>query len=494
MFELSTLVLVLYFGCLAPLVLWGLHRGYLLLMSSTGSAPQAVDLPELPRVTVQLPLFNERFVAERAVRAMAALDYPADRLQIQVLDDSTDDTTDLLRPVVAQLADTGLDIQLLHRTDRTGFKAGALDAALPVATGELVAIFDADFLPHADFLRRVVPFMAPDVGMVQARWGHLNAAHSWLTGAQATLLDGHFVIEHAARARHDRWFNFNGTAGIWRRQAIDDAGGWQHDTLTEDMDLSYRSQLAGWRFVFVPQVVAPAELPQTMAAFKTQQFRWAKGSLQVARKLFLRLMRAPIPLGHKVEIAFHLLGNVAHPLMVVVSFLLPLAVWSRGHGSTGALLLVDLVVFIGSMGSITLYYGAAITRSGAPGIARRLLALPLVFALGAGIALSQSRAVFSGLFGDVGVFVRTPKQGSAGATYRSAVHWSVVGEVLMGLWLCAGFVVAASQGYYASLPFLGLFAAGWTLVGFSSLGAALRPARRVHAQPTPPAATAPEAR
>ncbi|MCA9493397.1 MAG: glycosyltransferase, partial [Myxococcales bacterium] len=272
-------VMIAYLAVLSLLSVNGLHRLWMVIAfwrRRPSIAPP--DPAEWPVVTVQLPVFNERYVVERLIRAVAALDWPRDRLEIQVLDDSTDDTTELSARLVDELRAQGHDIQLVHRTDRTGFKAGALAAGLAVAKGDLVAVFDADFVPTPDFLRRLVPWFAdPGVGMVQARWGHLNAEQDWLTAAQATLLDGHFVIEHTARNASGRWFNFNGTAGIWRRQAIVDGGGWQHDTLTEDLDLSYRSQLAGWRFLYLPEVVAPAELPPDMRAFKAQQHRWAKG-------------------------------------------------------------------------------------------------------------------------------------------------------------------------------------------------------------------------
>ncbi|MEO0649935.1 MAG: glycosyltransferase, partial [Planctomycetota bacterium] len=313
----------LYVACVGALALWGIHR-FLLLRAFRRSPWQrdriAASAPrQWPTVTVQLPIYNERNVVERLVEAAGALRYPRERLEIQVLDDSTDDTADLARAAVAGLQARGLDADHVRRPDRRGYKAGALDYGLRTARGELIAIFDADFVPQPDFLERLVGEFddAPDVGMVQARWGHINRDQSVLTRAQSALLDGHFVIEHTARAAAGHYFNFNGTAGLWRRAAIDAAGGWEHDTLTEDLDLSYRAQLAGWRFVYRPDVVAPAEVPADLAAFKNQQHRWARGSAQVLRKLGLRLLRAPIPWRLRIEALAQHLGAAARPAVLL---------------------------------------------------------------------------------------------------------------------------------------------------------------------------------
>ncbi len=466
--------MAVYLAVLGVLSLNGLHRLWL-VVAWLRRRPVATppDPATWPRVTVQLPVFDERYVVERLIRAVAALDYPPDRLEIQVLDDSTDDTTDRAAAVVAELVAQGRDAVLLHRTDRTGFKAGALAAGLAVAKGELVAVFDADFVPGRDFLRRLVPHFAdPGIGMVQARWGHLNADDDWLTRAQATLLDGHFVIEHAARHASGRWFNFNGTAGIWRRAAIEDGGGWQHDTLTEDLDLSYRSQLAGWRFVYLPDVVAPAELPPDMRAFKAQQHRWAKGSIQTCRKLLARVWASRAPLGVKLEATAHLTANLSYPLVVLLSVLLPLAVVARvsSPGALGSLLVVDLALFVAALLPFLLFYGAAVLGSGAPDVPRRLARLPIVLALGLGLAVAQTRAVLDGLGGAVGTFARTPKTGGvARVTYRASPSAVAAVELGFAAWLglCAAWVVWA--GAPASLPFLLLFAVGYGAVGLGSL-------------------------
>ncbi|MEQ1507209.1 MAG: glycosyltransferase, partial [Myxococcota bacterium] len=433
-------VLVTYLGVLGVLSLNGLHRLWMVWVWRRRPNPPAPPMPAVPpRVTVQLPVFNERYVVDRLIDACGGLRYPWDRLQIQVLDDSTDDTTEIAAAAVARLVARGMDAVLVHRTDRTGFKAGALEHGLATATGELVAIFDADFVPEEAFLERLVPwFDRPEIGMVQARWGHLNAADSWLTRAQATLLDGHFVIEHAARNRSGRWFNFNGTAGIWRRQAIADAGGWQHDTLTEDLDLSYRAQLAGWRFVYLPEVVAPAELPPDMAGFKSQQHRWAKGSIQTARKLLGAIWRSPAPLPVKIEATAHLGANFSYPLVVVLTLLLPWAVAARMQPDAHVerLIQVDLVLFVFAVLPFVVFYATAIVGAGAGDTRRRLARLPAVLALGLGMAASQSRAVVQGLVGPVGTFVRTPKHGGvAGAVYRVTDRGLVWVELALAAYL-----------------------------------------------------------
>jgi len=473
----SEAVLVAYLVVLAALSVNGLHRLWMLWAYLRRTPDEAPEPPtDWPQVTVQLPLYNERFVVERLLDAVAALDYPRDRLHIQVLDDSTDDTTALAQAKVDALAERGVDIVLLHRTDRTGFKAGALARGLDVAKGDLLAIFDADFVPQPSFLRSAVPHLVDGhIGMVQARWGHLNPDESWLTRAQSVLLDGHFVIEHTARHHSGRWFNFNGTAGIWRRQAIVDAGGWQHDTLTEDMDLSYRAQLAGWDFRYLVDLVVPAELPRGMAAFKTQQHRWAKGSIQCARKLLPTIWRAPVSLPIKLEATAHMTANVSYPIVVLLTLLLPWAVVARMQQGAELLLALDLLLFSAAVLPFVVFYGVAVVGSGER-VRQRLVRMPLVLALGLGMAVSQTRAVFGGLFGDVGTFVRTPKRGSAQsglyeATFSRAMamSWLTGVELVFATYMLAGCLYAAGMGYLASLPFLALFAGGYGAVGIGTL-------------------------
>ena len=462
------LVLGAYVSVLIVLSVYGLHR--VLLLSLLRRHPDPVDTAttdevpdqDLPVVTVQLPIFNERYVVDRLIDAVARLDWPRGRLEIQVLDDSTDDTVRISRAAAARWREQGIDIQVLHRTDRVGFKAGALEAGLAIARGELIAVFDADFVPPQDFLRRTVPHFGPRVGMVQARWGHLNDGESGLTRGQAILLDGHFVVEHGARFRSGRWFNFNGTAGIWRPECIRDAGGWQHDTLTEDLDLSYRAQLAGWDFVYLPEVVAPAELPPTMLAFKGQQHRWAKGSIQTLRKLSGRIRSAAVPWPVRLEALIHLANNLAYPLVLLLTLLTPVAIWIRAE-HLEAWLLFDLLVFTAATVGVLLFYTAS--QWAIRGDWRRqVVLLPAALALGIGMAVNQTRAVAEALIGHRSPFVRTPKAGARGTIQLPRSAWSAV-EVAIGLVHVAAIGWAIHRGAWASVPLAALMAAGFLYVG-----------------------------
>ena len=475
---LAVKLVVVYLGLLGLLSAYGLHRLFILWLYRRHRAdrPQPGSADFEPVVTVQLPVFNERAVVERLIDTACAIDWPADKLQIQVLDDSTDDTVAVSRAAAARWRERGVDITVLHRTDRTGFKAGALAAGTRVAKGAFLAVFDADFLPTSDFLRQVVPHFAgaPEVGMVQARWGHLNEHSGLLTRLEAVLLDGHFVLEHTARHRSGRFFNFNGTAGIWRRTCIDAAGGWQHDTLTEDLDLSYRAQLAGWRFIFLKDHVVPAELPPDMAAFKTQQHRWAKGTIQAARKLLMPILRAPVPVRVKLEAFVHLTNNLAYPLVLGLALLLPPAILLRGRSDAAELLLIDIPAFVLSSVSVAVFYLAA-EREAHGSVLGRVWRVPLVMSLGIGMAVNQTRAVVEGLFGRDVTFVRTPKAGDVDGgravvpAYLSEVGWTPWVELGLAAYFAVSTGVVVAQGWYASLPFLLLFGFGFGYVGFGSL-------------------------
>jgi cellulose synthase/poly-beta-1,6-N-acetylglucosamine synthase-like glycosyltransferase len=429
-----------------------------------------------PAVTIQLPIYNEMYVADRLIDSVCQIDYPRELLEIQVLDDSTDETCSVAEQAVRRNAARGVDITYIHRTDRTGYKAGALDAALKVAKGEFVAIFDADFIPTADFLTRTVPFFVdPKVAMVQARWGHINQEYSLLTKIQSILLDGHFVLEHGGRNRAGLFFNFNGTAGIWRRTAITDAGGWQHDTLTEDLDLSYRAQLRGWRFVFLPDLIAPAEVPVEMNSFKSQQHRWAKGSIQTCRKLLPRILRANVPLGVKVEAFFHLTANFNYPLMCVLSVLMAPAMVIRYNMGWYEMLLIDVPLFFAATASVANFYMVCQRELHADWITRAKY-LPFLMSIGIGLAINNTRAVFEALFNKQSEFARTPKYRVEtdsdewiGKKYRQSFVVQPLIELALGLYFTATVFYALANGIYGTLPFLVLFQIGFLYTSLLSI-------------------------
>jgi hypothetical protein len=493
----ETLVLCAYGTLCALLVGYGLHRTALLFSvgGRTGwraacerPAPRDAEFGDssaVPALTVQLPLYNERAVARRAILACAALDWPRSAFELQVLDDSTDETRAIVDQAIAEARAAGSRVAVLRRERREGFKAGALAAGLREARGELIAIFDADFVPPRDFLRRVVPHLAdPRVGMVQARWEHSNREESLLTRAQATLIDAHFVVEHTGRSARGAYINFNGTAGAWKRAAIESGGGWQTDTLTEDLDLSYRAQLAGWRFVYVPGVAAPAEIPSELGGYRSQQARWACGSIQVARKLVPRVLRARVRAGIKFEALAHLLGYAGAPFAAAMGLVLPLAQGSARVLRPSGWVTQGLVFTLGTL-TVFLVLERAQAWLGRP-LRRRLLDVPLAMALGAGISLSQTAAVLRGLKRAPSEFVRTPKRGaSSGPLYRPAA-WRFAGvELLLALWIAAGAIYhlvgdhggAGARGMVLfTLPSTAVFAAGFGWVG--ALGLAERLARR----------------
>lgn len=494
--------LVLVYGLsLFCLFLYGINSYLMILLhrrrrAGALAADEAVwaawhpDPAALPPVTVQLPIFNERYVLSRLLEAVTRLDYPPDKLEIQILDDSTDDTTARAAALAQRYRARGFQIVHLHRQVRDGYKAGALRDALPVARGEFLAVFDADFVPPPDFLRRTLPFFAdPKVGMVQARWGHINRDYSNLTRAQALGIDGHFGVEQASRAWLGLFLNFNGTAGIWRRTTILDAGGWQADTLTEDLDLSYRAQLRGWVLKYLPQVVCPAEIPVTITGFKSQQHRWAKGSIQTARKLIPRILRAPIPAFTKYQAALHLTHYAVHPLMLLVAVLSPILL--RFHiFFQGWRDLFSAAVFfaLATFGPSALYLYAQRVLS--PDWRRRIRHLPFLMFLGTGIALSNTRAVLEGLCSRGGAFVRTPKYRIEGRRdqwqarrYRLPFPWLSALEIPLFLYSLYGLLLFVQQTKYLMGPFLLLYTLGFGYVAILSLWHArletLTPRRRV---------------
>src|SRR3989440_4233757 len=474
-------LLIPYFIVLILLASYGVHRYVLVYLYYKNRKNRTVDPPghfsELPRVTVQLPIFNEQFVVERLLEAICRLNYPLDKLDIQVLDDSTDETVAVARGLVEHYAGRGYPITYHHRVNREGFKAGALAEGMKVAQGEFITIFDADFVPPEDFLLRTIHhFTDPKIGMVQTRWSHINRHYSFLTEVEAILLDGHFVLEHSGRARSNVFFNFNGTAGVWRRHAIEDAGGWQHDTLTEDTDLSYRAQLKGWKFIYLQDVECPAELPIEMTAFKTQQARWAKGLIQTGKKILPKVFKSKAPFREKVEAFYHLSANLSYPLMIVLSTLLMPAMIIRSFGGWFQMLVIDLPLFMASTFSISSFYLVSQKELFPRRWPRTFLFLPFLMAFGIGLTLTNTKAVLEALFGIQSAFKRTPKyrvQSKAdramGQKYRrrlGIVPWL---ELLVGTYFVIMVWYAYSSENYWTIPFLMIFVLGYWYTGLMSL-------------------------
>jgi cellulose synthase/poly-beta-1,6-N-acetylglucosamine synthase-like glycosyltransferase len=477
-------IIIIYFTILALLAILGVYR--VRMVYQFWRYRQVKPQPkrrfaesELPRITVQLPLFNEMYVVERLLESVTGMDYPRHLLEIQVLDDSTDETVRIARAAVEKHKQQGFDIQYIHRADRTGFKAGALENGMKMANGQLIAIFDADFTPKPDCLRRMVDFFTEErIGMVQMRWGHINANYSLLTRIQEVLLDGHFVVEQASRNRTGAFFNFNGTAGMWRREAIEWSGGWQHDTLTEDTDLSFRAQLMGWKFVYLLDEDVPAELPVEMNAFKAQQRRWAKGLVQVGLKLMPRLWKHPqLTFQQKVELFFRLFGNCAAMLLIVLSVLHIPVLIVRFNQGLFHMLLLDAPLMIFATFSVVSFYGTAI-RYRYPNEKWRLWLIPLAMAMGIGLVFSNTRAVLEALFGVRSSFVRTPKYNvesrgdnwlKAAMKYRRKRGLLPYVELAFALYFLFAVYYAIRSNIYATIPFLLIFLLGYGYMAVMSL-------------------------
>jgi len=475
----DALVLIPYLTILVILAMYGVHRYHLVFLYLRNkhkvTTPKS-HFENLPKVTVQLPIFNEQYVVERLIEAACKIRYPKELLEIQVLDDSTDGTKEIAQACVEQHRALGFNIEHIHRSNRHGFKAGALENGLKLATGEYVAIFDADFTPAPNFLDDVIHYFTDDqIGMIQARWGHINREYSLLTQVQSVLLDGHFIIEHGGRHFGGRFFNFNGTAGIWRRQAIESAGGWEHDTLTEDTDLSYRAQMAGWKFLYLPHVVCDAELPVEMNSFKTQQSRWAKGLVQTGIKLLPRILKSRLPWRIKVEAFFHLSANLAYPLMIALSFLLLPAMIVRFNQGWFQMLYIDLPLWLLSTASVSTFYMVA-QKELYPDWRRRMKYLPFLMAMGIGLSVANSKAVMEALLGIKTSFKRTPKYRIENRSdswytkdYLRRTGALPVLELVLGLY----FVLIATYAFlnenYPSIPFLMLFIVGFMYMGLMSI-------------------------
>lgn len=485
---LTDIVMYLYFFSLLILFAFGAHgfvMVYHYLKTRRPEEPLTMS-GELPVVTVQLPIFNEYYVVERLILSVCAIEYPKEKLEVQVLDDSTDETVDIVAALVRDYQLLGYDIKHIRRPNRSGFKAGALKAGLETARGEFIAIFDADFVPNKDFLIRTVPHFFADegIGLVQTRWEHLNSEYSLLTRTQAMALDGHFVMEQDVRNKVGYFINFNGTGGIWRKKAILDAGNWQSDTLTEDLDLSYRAQLKGWKFKYLNDVTSPAELPSEVGALKSQQFRWTKGAIETARKMLPEVWKAKIPLRVKIHSTFHLTNNIVFPFILLAGLLnVPLMFIKHrgGHEAYFAMMSIFVVAFIGSF----LFYLLS-QKAVYPDWRRRLLLFPLFMAGSMGFAVNNSRAVFEGLLRKKSEFIRTPKYRIQEKTdsWREKkyaplkLHWVVLVEILLAVYCFFGVISSLYYLEIAAVPFQLLYFLGFAFVSALSIKQALE-ARKI---------------
>ncbi len=465
---MTTVVLAAYFSAFAVLAIFSLHRCWLLYLNIGTTRSEATEPPaRLPTVTIQLPIYNERFVAARLLQAVFALDYPRDLLQVQVLDDSTDDTTGRIADTIAQCCPAGLRVEHVRRTVRDGYKAGALAYGARSARGEFTLILDADFVPQPTLLRELLPpFTDPQAAMVQARWTHLNRGTNRLTAAQALLLDAHFLIETRARYRAAVFFNFHGTAGLWRSSAIADAGGWQADTLTEDLDLSYRAQMKGWRFVFLPMVEVPAELPESLAAFRQQQARWAEGTMATARKHLLTLLRGPWPLRTRAEACMHLLAHAIYPATLILALLALPAMWVRRDLHQPMWLFTDLLLALCVIVPTRMFYRSAAraAHTRLPGVRD----FPYLMLTGIALAVSNTRAVGAGMLRRGNHFVRTPKFAAAKHDMRGAYQVRSDNGLRfvdggLAAYLGAGAVLAAAAGMPVAVPMLSFLAVAFGL-------------------------------
>ena len=495
---LSVLWIICYSIVVVGLSLYGIHRYTMIYLFN--KYRKAVPKPksqftELPIITVQLPIFNELHVVQRLVQKVAELEYPQHLLQIQILDDSTDETQEICQAEADKLKARGFDVSYIHRVDRTGFKAGALENGMTTAKGDYIFILDADFIPPSNVLMEMVHYFTDDgVALVQTRWGHVNRNYSMLTRIQAIFLDGHLVVEQTARSRAGRFFNFNGTGGMWRKQAIIDAGGWEHDTLTEDLDLSYRAQMKGWRFIFLLDVETPAELPVDMDGFKSQQHRWTKGSVQTCKKLLGAVWSSDIPFILKVESTVHLTSNFAYLLLILLLFLVfPDMQTNKSLTVDGAInwrvWLVDIPVFVLTTGSVCLFYVTAQRALFPKSWWRELIYLPSLLALGVGMSINNGRAVIEAIFNQESPFVRTPKYGIEGTKpvnwrkkgkYKTLKSFATGLEILLACYFTGLTIYAVLNYQWTNVPFLALFMLGFWYVAIGTL-----PGRSDSTEPAP---------
>ena len=476
---MDQIVLIGYFLSLTILFVFGLH-GFVMIYYHRKyghKIPVPKDnLTEDAIVTIQLPLYNEMYVVERLINAVCAIDYPKDKMEIQVLDDSTDETTSIVAKAVEAKKNEGFDISHIRRGSREGFKAGALKEGMKIAKGEYIAIFDADFIPQKEFLKKTLAYFTDDkIGMVQTRWEHLNGDYSIITKAQALALDGHFVIEQTVRNKSGFFINFNGTGGVWRKQCIEEAGNWHADTLTEDLDLSYRAQLIGWRFVFLKDFTSPAELPAEINALKNQQFRWTKGAVETAKKILPLVWKSKIPLRVKLQSTFHLTNNLVFPFILLAAILNVPLIFIKNSGSHEAYFAIMSLFVMASVSSFLFYlYSQKEIRTD---WRKKIVLFPLFLAGSMGLAVNNSRAVFEGLMNRKSEFVRTPKfkQESdkdvfVGNKYQSKkISFSVYVEAILAVYCLIGLFSSIYFLELASIPFQILFFLGFAFMAFTSI-------------------------
>ncbi len=476
---MEKIILFTYIGSLIILFTFGSH-GLIMVYYYLKHRHKRDDfsgvLDGYPMVTLQLPIYNEMYVIERLIKAACEIDYPIDRLEFQVLDDSTDETVEIVDKIVKEYKLLGFDICHIHRDDRTGYKAGALKEGLKTAKGEFVGIFDADFIPRKNFLKIVLPFFNdPKIGMVQTRWEHLNRSYSLITQIQALALDGHFVIEQQVRNKANFFINFNGTSGVWRKECIFDAGNWEADTLTEDLDLSYRAQLKGWKFKYLTDFTTPAEVPSEINSVKTQQFRWTKGSIETAKKMLFRVWKADLPLKHKIISTFHLTNNIVFPFILLACLLnMPIVlIKNTGQYDTYfAFMSVFVLAFIGSF----LFYLFS-QKDVYADWRTRVLLFPVFMAGSMGFAINNTKAVFEALINKKSEFVRTPKYGISGEKdswkdkkyVHKKIKLSVIFESLLALYSLAAVIVSLATLQISAIPFQLMFTFGFGLVAYLSI-------------------------
>ena len=434
------------------------------------------ELKEFPNVTIQLPVFNELYVVNRAIDAICAMDYPKDKLEIQVLDDSTDETTAIIARKVIEKSRQGFDIKHVRRGNRQGYKAGALKFGLAQSRGEYVAIFDADFIPRADFLKRTLPYFSENkIGMVQTRWEHINSDYSLLTRAQAIALDGHFVIEQQVRNKAGFFINFNGTAGIWRRSCIEDAGNWEADTLAEDLDLSYRAQLKGWHFVFMKEYTSPAELPSDVNGLRSQQFRWTKGAIEASKKLLPKVWKSKLPLRVKLHSSIHLSASMVYPFVLLIGILQVPIVFIKHSGRYDATFILMSGFIFAFFGSFMFYLYSQ--KDVYKDWRRRIYLFPVFMAGSMGLSVNNTKAVIEGLMNKKSEFVRTPKYGVTGKrdswadkkyTQRK-VNWVPIAEFMLALYCLTGIIMSIAYLEIAAIPFQLLYFSGFGTISYLSI-------------------------